>query len=435
LRASGVVLRGTAKLRLVLCVAWLLSAVSPVAAEPVEPLSGSLADEPSEEIEAVTATAAAESADAGAAPAAAGDRKAESALSVRFEAALRLVGSADSERQRQAARDLEALAAEAPQSELAPEALFEAGQLFEEHLADPEAARRCYRALVRRYPQSRLLRRASQRLRQLDTALRSGAPALVTFQQILRTTGEASAERRARLLTLLAESPDFALADQALFLVADTSLRLGDEAAAASQFASLYQRFPRSLWSAQGHRAQAEAELRARRIESARAHYLALQAYPEAPWPLIVGDGLRACKSAARRQLAAIGAWAFLLLGAAASLWRSRKVLWPAPFEVWYYVPLSTFLSAVALWAQGGALALPIGVLGLGGTAMAWLSAAAARRLVAQPQGSRAQAWARLLVGLALRVVAVLALCFLVIYHFSLVELVAETLRNGPDAE
>jgi len=417
---------------LLLCLpSWLHA---PAWAAPGEPLSGSLADEPSEEADAITAEAVAEAADAGS-PAVAAERRPDAALSARFEAALRLIGSGAGERQRQAAQQLEALASEAPGSELAPEALFEAAQLYEEHLAEPEAARRCYRSLVRRYPQSRLLRRASQRLLQLDAALRSGAPALITFQQILRTTGEASAERRARLLTLISESPNFALADQALFLVADTSLRLGDEAVAAQQFASLYQRFPRSLWSAQGHRAQAEADLRARRIDSARAHYVALQAYPEAPWPLIASEGLRACNSAARRQLAAIAAWTFLLLGAALSLWRSRRVLWPAPFEVWYYAPLSTFLSAVALWAQGGALAAPIAVLGLSGTAIAWLSAAAARRLVAQPSGSRLLAWARLFSGLGLRALAVLALCFLVVYHFNLVELVAETLRNGPDAE
>jgi hypothetical protein len=65
----------------------------------------------------------------------------------------------------------------------------------------------------------------------------------------------------------------------------------------------------------------------------------------------------------------------------------------------------------------------------------AGLSAAAARQLVMRPQGSRAREWARLLSGLGLRVAAVLALCFLVVYHFNLVELVAETLRNGPDAE
>lgn len=406
-----------------------------LAAAPAEPLSGSLADEPGDEGDAITAEAVVGSVNGGSAAGTPREGKPAAALLARFEAALRLIGSGDVERQRQAARELEALAALAPRSELAPESLFEAAQLYEEHLTQPEAARRCYRELVQKYPQSRLLRRASQRLMQLDAALRSGAPALVTFQQILRSTSEASAERRARLLTLLSESPHFALADQALFLAADTSLRLGDEAAAASQFGLLYQRFPRSVWSAQGHRAQAEADLRARRIQSARVHYLALQDYTEAPWPLIASEGLRTCTSAARRQLAAIAAWAFLLAGAGLSLWRSRRVLWPAPFEVWYYAPLSTFLSAVALWAQGGALALPIAVLGLSGTAMAWLSAAAARRLVAQPQGSRAQVWARLLLGAGLRIVAVISLCFLVVYHFNLVELVAETLRNGPDSE
>lgn len=359
----------------------------------------------------------------------------ERRIQVRFEAALARIGSSEPNAQRQAAQDLEALAGEEKGSELAPEALFEAGQLYEEHLGDPEAARRCYRALVSRYPQSRLLRRANQRLLQLDHALRSGAAALVTFQQILRSTGETSAERRARLLTLLGESPQFALADQALFLVADTSLRLGDEAAANQHFATLHQRFPRSLWSAQGHRAQAEADLRARRISAARSHYEALHAFPEAPWPLIGSDGLRACQAATLRLRLAISAWLFLGLAMAIAAWRGRTRLWPPPFEVWYYAPLSLFLSAVALWAQGGALALPIAVLGLAGTAVAWLGAAAAQAWVARQGAGQTRSLPRLFLGLALRALAVAAICFLVIYHFNLVEIVAETLRNGPDAE
>ncbi len=402
-------------------------------AVPQQPLAGTLPDDddsPSEDEPAGEV-------DAGSP----GQRRTGSAMpakervSIRFEAALRRIGSPDSEAQRQAAKELEELAKDEPGSELAPEALFEAGQLYEEHLGDPEAARRCYRALVSRYPQSRLLRRSNQRLLQLDTALRSGATALVTFQQILRSTGEASAERRARLLTLLAESPQFALADQALFLVADTSLRLGDEATAQRNFAELHQRFPRSLWSAQGHRAQAEAALRARRIGTARSHYEALHAFPEAPWPLIQTEGLRACQAATLRLRLATAAWLFLAAAATLAALRGRRRLWPPPFEVWYYAPLSIFLAAVALWAQGGALALPIAVLGLAGTAVAWLGAAAAQELTLTAPTGAPRSLSRLLLGLALRACAVAAICFLVIYHFNLVEIVAETLRNGPDAE
>lgn len=356
-------------------------------------------------------------------------------IQTRFEDALRRIGGSDPDAQRGAAQELEALAKEEAGSELAPEALFEAGQLYEEHLGDPEAARRCYRAVVSRYPHSRLLRRANQRLLQLDNALRSGAAALVTFQQILRSTGEASAERRARLLTLLGESPQFALADQALFLAADTSLRLGDEAAAQQHFATLHQRFPRSLWSAQGHRAQAEADLRARRIDTARSHYEALHAFPEAPWPLIESDGLRACQAATLRLRLALAAWLFLGVAMAVAAWRGRRRLWPPPFDVWYYAPLSLFLSAVALWAQGGALALPIFVLGLAGTTVAWLGAAAAQSWIASQPDPAPRSLLRLVSGLGVRALAVAAICFLVIYHFNLVELVAETLRNGPDAE
>ena len=92
-------------------------------------------------------------------------------IQARFEAALRQISSPNADTQRQAAVELEALARE-KQSELAPEALFEAGQQYRRApRRSRRGSRRCYRALVHGYPQSRLLRRANQRLLQLDHAL------------------------------------------------------------------------------------------------------------------------------------------------------------------------------------------------------------------------------------------------------------------------
>lgn len=356
-----------------------------------------------------------------------------SAAQARFDAALRRIGTDDAQSERQAAVELEALAndPETRRDDLAPEALFEAGQLYDEHLGDPESARRCYRALLVRFPSSRLVRRAAQRLALLETALRSGAAPLVQFQQILRTTDGAQPARRDKLQALLVQHPDFALTDQALFLMGDTSLRLGDDAAAARHFATLHARYPRSVWSAHAHRAQAEADLRAHRIQSARGHYHALQPFTEAPWPIIESDGLRACNTAAMRLSIVWSSWLYLLGAGALCVLRARRRLLPVPADVWYYLPIATFLSLVAWWAQGGALALPIAALGGGGTAIAWLAAASARVLPTSAAGGRGP----LLRGLVWRGLAVVALFLVVTYHFNLVDLVVETVRNGPDAE
>src|SRR6185369_2404567 len=116
----------------------------------------------------------------------------------------------------------------------------------------------------------------------------------------------------------------------------------------------LYRRFSKSAWAAQGHRLHAESLLQSRRIDEARAHYLALADFPGPLWPLVSREGLVACKKAMRLLYAALFAWAFLALGALFSLWRGRRHLWPPPFELYYYLPVAAFLTLAAFMVQRG---------------------------------------------------------------------------------
>jgi TolA-binding protein len=351
-----------------------------------------------------------------------------SAGAVRFDAILRLVAVG---KERQAAAELVQLAHERPADDIAPEALFEAGQLYEDQLAEPEAAQRCYRELVTRYPSSRLLKRAQQHLGHLDSALRTGAAPLIRFQAILRSTKEGSKQRRDQLSALLTESPNFSLADHALFLLADTALRGGDRKAADAWLATLFARFPQSTWTAQGHRLRAESLLLAHQIDAARLHYHALEHFTAAGplWPLVAREGLETCRQAERWLYFSRGAWLYLGLCALGALVRGRRHLWPPPTELWYYLPVAGLFSLAGLLVQGGALVAPLWQFGLAGTALSWLSASAAQAAAGSSQG---RLW-RLFSGLVLRALAVLALVFLVIYHHSLIELILETLRNGPE--
>jgi hypothetical protein len=349
----------------------------------------------------------------------------------RFEAALRLVASG---KEAAAAEALLRLAHEQPQDDIAPEALFEAGVLYEEHINDPEAARRCYKELGERYPHSRLLRRAQQRLSQLDIALRSGPAPLITFQAILRKSAEGSKERFLRLSELLTAHPDFSLADQVLFLLADTALRSGDRAGLERSLQELYRRFPRSVWAAQGHRLHAEALLQAHHIAAARAEYRVLLDYPGPLWPLISSEGLVSCQRAARLLYAAVAAGLYLGLCALFILIRHYRRLWPPPFELWYYAPVAALLTLAALPGQGGGsapLVTPLWELGLFGTGLSWLAAASARD--AAPAGRAARDLFRLGLGLLSRAMAVAAVCYLVVYHHGLIEVIVETLQNGPE--
>jgi hypothetical protein len=104
--------------------------------------------------------------------------------------------------------------------------------------------------------------------------------------------------------------------------------------------------------------------------------------------------------------------------------------LWPIPTDVLFYVPLAGFFAAVAWATQGATLGLPIVYLALGGTGVAWWSAAIQRTQSHAPQSTR-----RLVASLAVRTGVARGVVWLVIYHAALVDLVLDTLRHGPDAD
>lgn len=348
----------------------------------------------------------------------------------RFDAALRLVATG---REREAASELAKLAHERPGDDIAAEALFEAGLLYDDQLAEPETAQRLFRELCTRYPSSRLLKRAQQRLVHLDAALRTGAAPLVEFQAIIRSAPEGSRERQMRLTALLARHPSFALADHAYFLLADTALRQSDRPAAERQLQTLYRLHPRSIWTAQGHRLMAEWLLQSRQIAAARVEYQALEKFEAAGplWPVIAREGLAACQRAQRQRYFVGAAWLYLGLGALLALWRGRRHLWPPPLEVWYYAPVAGFLALAGILVQSGTILVPLSQFAGLGAALTWLSAAAAQASSEAPVRQRRKLW----LGLAARALAALAICYVIIYHHSLIELIVETLRNGPDAD
>jgi outer membrane protein assembly factor BamD (BamD/ComL family) len=356
----------------------------------------------------------------------------------RFEAALRLyTGRAgdtpDAAGATAAATALEQLARELPEDEIAPEALFEAAQLYDEQLGLPEQAQRLYAELLRRYPSSRLCRRAESRLTQLRDGLRTGADALTRFQRILRSTEEGSAARIAQLRALLGERPDFALADHALYLLGSAQLRAGLGSAAADTFAALASRFPASEWTAYGHKAQADAFIARGQCGQARPHLRALAERPGGIWPLAAAEGLSQCDSLDRRQVWKRLAVAYLVLLSLVLLYRglTRRTLWPPPFEIWYYAPVAGFLVLASLPIKGGLFTAPVLLLaGLGG-ALSWLAAAAQQAGPAPRRPSRRVLFVGL--GLLWRVAAVAALCYLVIETQGLYDVLVETLRNGAD--
>lgn len=354
-----------------------------------------------------------------------------------FEAALKQLAAGKTA---EAAAALARLGAEAPDDEVAPEALFEAAQLYDEQLARPQEAHRLYTLVAQRYPSSRLVRRAENRSAQIGASLRSGAAPLVRFQEIVRTTTEGSPERIARLEELIAKEPGFALIDQALYLLGYARLRAGRPDAGAA-FAELRRREPASEWTARADQTEAEGLLRRRRFDAARTIYLRLLQRGGPLWSLVGKEGLERCQLGRRRQLGAYAAYGFLLLVVlvhALGFLRAQRAkrplpgLWPPPLEVLYYAPVAGFLIAVSLRIKsgGGELSTPLLYIALGGVLIAWLSGASAQRRAPQ---RRAAAIAAVVFGLLWRALAVLALTYAVLEGQDLLDLVLETARNGPD--
>ena len=354
----------------------------------------------------------------------------------RFEAALRLYTAGqnpDLAGAAAAATALEQLAHELPQDEIAPEAIFEAAQLYDEQLGRPEQAQRLYAELVAAYPNSRLVRRAESRLAHLGQGLRTGAFALTRFQQIVRSTKEDSAERIAQLQALLRERPDFALADHALYLLGSAQLRSGQVALATATFAILPAKFPTSEWTAYAHKAQADALTAKGQCGPARVHLRALLAHHGAVWSSAAEEGLQQCAELEHRRLWARVALAYLLLLALTLLVRARRTLWPPPFEVYYYVPVAAVLVLISLGVKSGMYLLPVLLLAGLGAGLNWLAAAAAQRAVADKPPGVARRALRVITGLAWRILAVAAICYLVVDTQGLFDLLVETVRNGAD--
>lgn len=350
----------------------------------------------------------------------------------RFDRALRNVIGDDPAALREAAVALEALGMEQPADEISPEALYEAGQIFGEHLAAPTEAARCFRRLLSAHPRSRLVPRVTAKLREIMHGLETGAEALTTFQAVQRSTQPGSVTRREKLLALLAQKQVFALQDELLFLLADTELSLGMRADADRHFLTLHTQFPSSTWSARGHRRQIDDAARTRDLGIAAEHAAALAAFPD-PWPAIGASEARLLHRLVLQQRVAYAVWALLIGVLTWTLVRTkprRKLLWPIPTDVLFYVPLAGFFAAVAWATQGATLGLPIVYLALGGTGVAWWSAALQRTQSQAPQRTR-----HLLASLAVRTGVALGVVWLVVYHAALVDLVLDTLRHGPDAD
>jgi tetratricopeptide (TPR) repeat protein len=343
------------------------------------------------------------------------------------------------ERYEEAARELEALAAEVPDHRLAPEALFTAAEIREEHLADPAAALDLYDRIQAQYPDSRPALAAARRAGVLKKQIgegREGLEAQRRFTQI-REGFPDRPERESIALTeaLLRDFPDWVGAPTVALWLAEVDLRAGRYDSAMRRYAAAAERYPASEARFDALLGAGDAALRLGRTSDAEGYYRRLETRGDPGRETLKREALSALEEARGRSrlgwLAGILALAgFLVLAgslitATRSVERAARALWPPPGEVLYLAPVAAFLSIASFTGYAG-LGPAVTCVSLAGVAVAWLSGAG----LAVRAGRAAAA----VIGHAfLAIVIVLAVTYLSLLRFELLDAVLETLRYGPE--
>jgi len=330
-----------------------------------------------------------------------------------------------------AADALEKLAAANPSDPFAPDALFEAAVIAEEHLSDPARALELYRQVVERYPQSRLERRARVRVEFLSSSLRTGEAPLREYQEILNGFSKRPpAESIARMEKLIAEHPDFALADRALYWLGATLAAERRDGEAEARFREAERRFPSSEWAGRAKKARGDLALKGGHPLEAQRIFAELHASAGDPLTRAAAqEGLTGARTAVRRlvemalALALLAAYlGYHVVALARRKWRR------VPGEALYYAPVAA-LFVLAAATENRAIGWATFGIAAGGGAIVWLSSAlSAARFAEGPMRPTERT-----LRIAASALAVCAVVLIAVQATGLTDLVIETLRWGPE--
>ena len=366
------------------------------------------------------------------------------AVQQRFDRATGLMAAGDF---RQAAALLIALADDAPDSELADDALFSAAKLHEEKLAEPLRASELYRRLQRDYPDSRTALAARRRAQAIDQAIGTdgqGAQALARFTDILQHFSErGERESLAMADQLLREHADWSGRTAMLSWIAAVHHRNGRFAEALSWYRRAAEVAPESENArealVEAYRGAGDAALALGHFDTAEELFRQMPVADDQSLQRSLDDALERVERG--RLRAALYQLSFAVLIAIAlvflALWRSacgsfRHVVrdaWRPPQEAIFMLPIAGLLMAASLTAHY-AIAPAVAIICIGGLAVTWLSGGGLRAARARPQGSGR--W-RPLAHASASASAVLALTYIALHHNRLLDMIIQTVRFGPD--
>jgi hypothetical protein len=347
------------------------------------------------------------------------------------------------ERYDDAARQLEALAGEAPDHRLAPEALFTAAEIREDHLNDPAAALALYRKIETTYPDSRPALASARRAETLQKQIgeqQEGLEPQRRFTEIREGFPERPEEQSIAMTEqLLRDFPDWVGAPSVAMWLAEVDLRAGRADSAMRRYAAAADRYRTSDARFDALLGATEAALQIGRTSDAQRFIDMMDTAGDPGRQALRRDALRQLsRVAGRSQLALVAALvaAGCLLLLAGSLWRATgspalavRALWPPPVELLYLTPVAAFLSAAAFTGYEG-LGPSVTAICAAGMAAAWLSGSG---LAVRRAASDARRVAAVVVHSLAACAIVLAVAYCALRRFELLDPVLDTLRNGPD--
>ncbi len=359
---------------------------------------------------------------------------------IRFERAAQAQAEG---RHRDAGEAFAQLAEDAPEAAIAADALFSAARLYEERLAEPARALELYRLLLARYPQNRTALAARRRAQAIEKQLGPDGADAAVLTQFSAIQQQFAEDDQAASLTalerLLQQNPRWSGAPRALMWLAQLHRRAGRHRAALDRYREIITRW--DTWQPSddeplfhAYRGAGDMSARLDQYQDAARYYREM---PVTNRPARVHSRDDALADLATLELrarlyqlcfAALALITALLLAslrhAAGSRAAAARALWPCPTEVWFMLPIALVLTAAALTTHasiGPAVAIVCG----GGLAITWLGGAGLRAAPVSPLRALAHA--------AAAIVAVAALAYIALHRNHLLDMLAETVRFGPD--
>ncbi len=291
-----------------------------------------------------------------------------------------------------------------------PELLYAAARACEDKLADPAHALAIYQRILRDAPSSAAAVGAARRASELAPLVGDNAAAARDFAKLVADADRLRPDDAIARGDALAAIASWSGAPQAALWLAEWLRRTGRFADAQARYAYVIATWPGSAKAREAVRDAAGCALDAH--EWARAEAFA-RALPDDVVRAELIDAARRGRAHARldafAHVAVVLAFVLLLASLLEATLRggwTRPALAP-PIELWFAIPIAGVLVAVA--ATVNRLIAPVATISIAGIAAAWLSGATSTLLASRGRATRS----RLLAHLALCAIAVIAAVYI----------------------